>query len=318
MTNSSALTSIFSTVVRTRNKLYDRGVLKSQRLRGPVLSVGNVAVGGAGKTPFVIMLGRLLKERHICFDVLSRGYGRKSRGVRIVDPDGSPEIYGDEPILIARKLGVPVLVGEHRYDAGLYADQHFGPQLHVLDDGFQHRQLARDYDIVLLTPSDATDSLLPRGRLREPLEAIHRADAVVLPAGFPRDQLPLEGKLLMEVKRGVAPANVSPKPLAFCGIARPENFFAQLRDAGINVAAEMRFRDHHSYSKKDILTLIEMANAHRADGFVTTDKDSINLGPLAINLQPLCVVPATMELLNADSVVGQILSRIAERYQPLA
>jgi tetraacyldisaccharide 4'-kinase len=314
----TALSSIFGAVVGTRNALYERGLLPQQRLKGPVLSIGNITVGGAGKTPFVIMLGELLKRRRIQFDVLSRGYGRKSRGVRLVDPDGAPADFGDEPLLIARKLAVPVVIGEHRYDAGIYADQHFGPQLHVLDDGFQHRQLAREYDIVLVTPGDATDQLLPNGRLREPVSALKRADAVVLTPGTSRDGLPLEGKLVLEIERGIAPDDVPPLPVAFCGIARPDNFFAQLRGAGIELAAEARFRDHHAYSKKDVALLIEMANAHQAGGFITTDKDAINLGPLANGLQPLAIVPATMRLLNAESVLDRILARIAERYRPPA
>lgn len=316
--NGSALSSIFGAVVGTRNALYERGLLPQQRLKGPVISVGNITVGGAGKTPFVIMLGELLKSRHIQFDVLSRGYGRKSRGVRLVDPDGAPADFGDEPLLIARKLGVPVVVGERRYDAGIYADQHFGPQLHVLDDGFQHRQLAREYDIVLVTPRDAKDRLLPAGRLREPVSALRRADAVVLTPGASREGLPLEGKLVLEVERGIAPDNIPPQPLAFCGIARPDNFFAQLRGAGIDLAAEARFRDHHAYSSKDVAMLIELANAHRAGGFVTTDKDAINLGPLTDGLQPLATVPATMRLLNAEAAINRVLAAIAQRYRPPA
>ncbi len=318
MTKSGALSSIFGAAVSARNKLYDRGLLNQQRLRGPVLSVGNIAVGGAGKTPFVIMLGQLLKEQHIRFDVLSRGYGRKTRGVYLVNPEGSAADFGDEPLLISRKLGVPVIVGESRYDAGIYADQHFGPQLHVLDDGFQHRQLSRDYDIVLLTPSDASDRLLPSGRLREPVSALHRADAVVLTPGTSREGLPLEGKLVLEVKRDIALSNVPPHPIAFCGIARPENFFRQLCEHGVEIAAEVSFRDHHSYSREDIATLVEKANANRAGGFVTTEKDAINLGTLADGLRPLCSVPATMRLLNAQQAVAQILATIAERYRPPA
>ncbi len=315
---SAALSSIFGAVVRTRNGLYDRGVLQPQHLKGPVLSVGNIAVGGAGKTPFVITLGQMLKERHILFDVLSRGYGRKWRGVRLVDPDGSPAEYGDEPILIASKLGVPVIVGESRYEAGVYANRHYGAQLHILDDGFQHRQLARDYDVVLVTPTDATDKLLPQGRLREKVHALRRADAIVLTPGTSRDGLPLEGKLVIEIERGIAPEITPPRPVAFCGIARPDNFFAQLRRADIELAAEMRFPDHHQYSSSDIAILIETANAHRAGGFVTTDKDAINLGSLAFSLQPLCVVPATMMIRNGPAVLDQILAKIAERYHPPA
>ena len=131
----------------------------------------------------MLLLGELLKARGVKFDVLSRGYGRQSRGVAWVDPGGSARDFGDEPLLIARRLGVPVMVGEERYQAGVVAESKFGPQLHLLDDGFQHRALARDFDIVLVTPEDARDRLLPAGRLREPLSSLARADAVVLTSG---------------------------------------------------------------------------------------------------------------------------------------
>jgi len=148
--------------------LYDRGFVRPQRLQGSVISVGNISAGGSGKTPFVTLLGDLLKARDIKFDILSRGYGRRSRGVRLVDPGGLPQEFGDEPLLMARKVQVPVIVGEDRCEAGRFAETKFGAQLHLLDDGFQHRALARDFDIVLVTPQDAADQLLPKGRLREP------------------------------------------------------------------------------------------------------------------------------------------------------
>jgi tetraacyldisaccharide 4'-kinase len=158
--------AIYGAVVGARNRLYDRHAIQPRRLRGPVVSVGNISVGGSGKTPFVILLGELLKQCGVKFDVLSRGYRRKTRGVMQVDPAGESSTYGDEPLLIARRLEIPVVLGEDRYQAGVFAEQKFGSQLHLLDDGFQHRRLARDFDIVLVTPDDARDSLLPGGRQR--------------------------------------------------------------------------------------------------------------------------------------------------------
>ena len=137
------LAAIYRGVTAARNSLFDRGVLRSRRLNGPVVSVENLSAGGAGKTPFVIALGELLQARGVPFDVLSRGYGRKTRGALIVDPDGSPADFGDEPLLIARRLRVPVIVGESRYEAGKLAEEKFETQLHILDDGFQHRSVAR-------------------------------------------------------------------------------------------------------------------------------------------------------------------------------
>src|SRR5207237_2798261 len=208
---------------------YDRGRLPMRRLEGSTISVGNLSMGGSGKTPFVVVLGNLLKERGIKFDVLSRGYGRSSRGVALVDPAGSPRDFGDEPLLIARRLGVPVVVGEDRYAAGRFAEQKFGPQFHLLDDGFQHRALARDFDIVIVTAADARDRLLPAGRLREPLTSLQRADAVVLTAAAQASDFFLEGKIVWRAPRGILPPKDVPhNPVAFCGIARPESFFVQL------------------------------------------------------------------------------------------
>src|SRR6266849_1253925 len=190
------LSALYGAVVAGRNALYEHGVLRSRRLQGSVISVGNVSTGGSGKTPFVILLGELLKARDIKFDVLSRGYGRGSRGVLLVDPGGLPRDFGDEPLLIARKLQAPVIVGEDRHEAGRFAEERFGAQMHLLDDGFQHRGLARDFDIVLVTPEDARDHLLPAGRLREPLSALRRADAVVLTSGAVPESFPLDGKIV--------------------------------------------------------------------------------------------------------------------------
>jgi tetraacyldisaccharide 4'-kinase len=300
-------------MVRARNALYERGVLRAQRLQGPVVSVGNLSAGGSGKTPFVLLLGELLKARGIKCDVLSRGYGRTSKGVRLVDPAGLPQEFGDEPLLIARKLQVPVIVGEDRYEAGRFAEAKFGLQLHLLDDGFQHRALARDFDIVLVTPQDAGDRLLPAGRLREPLGSLRRADAVVLTSGAAAESFPLQGKLLWRVRRGIVPQNVPPRPVVFCGIARPRNFVLQLRAAQIEPVAEAFYRDHHAYREQDVRELLELKQRSEAGGFVTTEKDAVNLGGYLASLEPLAVVPVKMELTNAANAVDTMLHKIDER-----
>jgi len=307
------LASIYGAGVRLRNGLYERRLLKPTRLAGPVISVGNLSVGGSGKTPFVLLLGELLKQRAIRFDVLSRGYGRQTRGVLLVDPAGSARDFGDEPLLISRRLGVPVVVGEDRFAAGQFAEQRFGAQLHILDDGFQHRALARDFDIVLVTAEDARDRLLPAGRLREPLKSLARADAVVLTSGASPETFPLEGKRVWRVRRGILAQNVPSRPVVFCGIARPKNFLLQLRTAGIEPVAEALFRDHHSYTESDIRDLQQLLRRSEADGFVTTEKDAINLGGFFSALQPLAVVPVRMELVEAANAVDTMLRSIEER-----
>jgi tetraacyldisaccharide 4'-kinase len=307
------LSGIYGGVVRARNELYERGLLRSQRLQGPVVSVGNLSAGGSGKTPFVILLGELLKARGIKFDVLSRGYGRRSRGVRLVDPAGLPQQFGDEPLLLARKLQVPVVVGEDRYDAGRFAEAKFGAQLHLLDDGFQHRALARDFDIVLVMPQDANDRLLPAGRLREPLHSLRRADAIVLASGASAEAFSVDGKQLWRVRRGIVPINIPSRPIVFCGIARPQNLVLQLRAANIEPVAEAFYRDHHAYSEKDIRDLRELKQRSEAVGFVTTEKDAVNLGGYLSALAPLAVVPVKMELSDAANALDTMLHKIGER-----
>jgi tetraacyldisaccharide 4'-kinase len=301
------LGTIFGMAVAARNLLYDRQLLPVRRLEGPVVSIGNLSVGGSGKTPFLILLGELLKRRGINFDVLSRGYGRRTRGVLQVDPGGSAAEFADEPLLIARKLGVPVVLGEERYQAGLFAEKKFGAQLHLLDDGFQHRALARDLDIVLVTPEDARDRLLPAGRLREPLSSLGRAHAIVLTNGASVQSFPAQGKLVWRVRRGIIPKNVPSRPVAFCGIARPQNFLLQLRTAGVEPSAEAIFRDHHRYTEKDVGDLLKLRESSEANGFITTEKDAINLGGYLSALENLTVVPVKMDLVEATNAVDTML-----------
>ena len=299
--------------MQARNALYDRGIVQSRKVQGPVVSIGNLSVGGSGKTPFVLLLGELLKAREVPFDILSRGYGRKNRGIARVDPAGSARDFGDEPLLLARRLSVSVIVSEDRYEAGRFAEKTFGPQLHLLDDGFQHRALARDFDIVMVTPEDARDRLLPAGRLREPVTSLSRADAVVLTSGASPDSFPLQGKLLWRVRRGISLKNVPTRPIVFCGIARPQSFLLQLRTAGVEPAAQALYRDHHAYTERDIHDLLKLRQQSDADGFVTTEKDAINLAGFLAALQPLAVIPVKMELVDAANAVDTMMRMIAER-----
>jgi tetraacyldisaccharide 4'-kinase len=307
------LAALYGAAVRARTELYDRRALTLSHLQGPVVSIGNLTVGGSGKTPFLILLGELLKEHSILFDVLSRGYRRMTTGVVPVDPLGAPREYGDEPLLIARKLGVPVIVGEDRYAAGRLGEEKFGPRLHLLDDGFQHRRLAREFDIVLATSSDARDSLLPTGRLREPLSSLRRADAVVLTNDMPGDGLRLGRQQVWRVTRDIVAPQTKEPCLAFCGIARPQNFIAQLRAAGVMLAGTRSFRDHHRYSAEDVRQLLRLRKQHGATAFVTTEKDAVNLDGHLEALQPIHVVPVRMRLHNAPAVLQFILATVSER-----
>lgn len=305
------LSAIFASGVAARNALYDRQWLTVRALSRPVVSVGNISVGGSGKTPFVIALGTLLKEQGIAFDVLSRGYGRASGETLIVDPEGSPERFGDEPLLIARKLQVPVIVGADRYEAGLLAEQKISSRLHILDDGFQHRRLRRDFDIVLLQPADLEDTLLPLGRLRESLAALRRADAVVLPSGVTP---PVGDALVWRAERNVVPPITAMKRvIAFCGIARPQQFFAALQQSGIDIAETVNFSDHHRYHQRDIDRLLQTQARHAAQGFITTEKDAINLGPLRIQLRSFETAGLELRLEDGQAAIASLLEALKER-----
>jgi tetraacyldisaccharide 4'-kinase len=310
------LAGLYGAGTALRNALFDRGVLPSRRLQQPVVSVGNLSVGGSGKTPFVIALGELLKARGIRFDVLTRGYRRKTRGVLVVETNGKAADFGDEPLLIGRRLGVPVIVGESRYAAGRLAELKFQPQLHILDDGFQHRSLARDFDVVLMTKRDFDDTLLPSGQLREPLSSLRRADAIVLPRDLSAsaiESFAQQGRFIWRIQREIVVRAAPVAPIVFCGIARPQQFFAQVRAAGITPAAEIEFRDHHTYEKRDIGRLLAMLGKLGAGGFLTTEKDAVNLGSSQADLKPLAIVRLQFTLDQPADVVDAILARIEDR-----
>lgn len=308
------LSSIYGAAVRTRNELYDHGLLTQRRLRGPVVSVGNLSAGGSGKTPFVILLGEALREQGVKFDVLSRGYGRKSHGVLQVDANGSAEEFGDEPLLIARRIGCPVIVGESRLAAGQFAERQFGSQLHILDDGFQHRSLARDLDVVLLTEKDVHDQLLPTGRLREPLSSLARADEIILMGD---DKAPaVAASKARRVKRDIVIDNPPKRAVVFCGIARPEALVEQLRRRGIAPAAQKFYYDHHRYSSTDIQELTRLRNQHGADGFITTEKDVVNLGKLISDLGQVTVARVAMQFDPADALDAML--RVIAGLRPAA
>jgi tetraacyldisaccharide 4'-kinase len=315
---------MYGAAVSLRNRWYKDGTLHSRKLQWPVVSVGNLRVGGSGKTPFVVHLGELLQAAQFPFTVLSRGYGRARGGVHLVDESGSARDFGDEPLLMARKLGVPVVVGADRFAAGEFAEKqfaHLAPAhgkhwLHVLDDGFQHRALARDFDIVLLTPEDAHDVLLPAGRLREPLSALQRADAIVLPAGADPSSFPLKGKPVWWVERGldIGGQPLPPRVIVFSGIARPERFAADLRTIGIEVVAEKRYRDHYRYLPSDADALKRLSQQHGIP-LATTEKDEMNLRAAGLweTLGPVRAFAVRLRLQEPQAALSTMLGVIAER-----
>lgn len=304
------LSAIFGAGIALRNALYDHRVFQVKELARPVVSIGNISVGGSGKTPFVIALGQLLAGHGIAFDVLSRGYGRTSTEIAAVDANGSPAQFGDEPLLIARKLQAPVIVGADRYQAGLLAEQKFSTKLHLLDDGFQHRRLHRDFDIVLLPAEDQEGSLLPTGRLREPLTALERADTVVL-TDSPRRQP--QAKSIWHARRVIELPAAAGKAISFSGIARPRQFIEGLKSSKLEIVGTLTFRDHHRYDQRDIDRLLDLKKQAHADSFITTEKDLINLGTLSPQLSPLLTAMLRIEFESPQQAVIEIIKTIEQR-----
>lgn len=279
--------------LRAKDALRAAGVLRIQRLERPVVSIGSLSAGGAGKTPVVIALAKMLKERGWWVDVLSRGYGRAGGRVERVEP-GLPERalrFGDEPVLIAETAGVPVWVGGSRFAAGAAAETDGGRQngVHLLDDGFQHRRLARTLDVVLVSSEDLEDALLPAGNRREPLSALRRADIVIVTE---EDRPLVEPRLRRLVKPSASVWSIrrtlelsaellreATPCVAFCGIARPAGFFAMLREQELPLVAEITFPDHYKYTVGDVSRLVESCHLGGGGAFVTTEKDAVKIGP---------------------------------------
>jgi tetraacyldisaccharide 4'-kinase len=322
------LTPLYRIGLALRERRLRSGAEPVQRLRLPVIGVGNLSTGGAGKTPLTIALARALTARGFHVDVLSRGYGRNERDPARVRADGSAAEFGDEPLLIAREPDVPVYVAPRRYDAGVLAEAQLPPGargVHILDDGFQHRQLFRDVDILLLSRADLEDRLLPAGNLREPLSAMHRASVLAIPA----DDEELERYLLQplgsrgssegphwagpvwRLRRRMDVPEISRPVLAFCGIARPEQFFHGLEAAGLGVAARRVFRDHHRYTAADLVRLAAQAKSAGAGALLTTEKDAVRLAGLRA-LLPLVTVGLRTEIEDEISAMEWLMDRIAE------
>jgi len=280
------LGTIYAAIVRRRRERYARRPDLRQRLRRPVVSIGNLAVGGRGKTPMTAYVARTLLEMGERPAVLSRGYGRRDRpdGVVVVrDPDGiraDLSRAGDEPLMLARQLsGVSVLTSPDRYIAGRLAEHHLGATVHVLDDGFQHLQLDRDVDLVIVAREDiARPRTLPFGRLREPLDTLIAADAILAAD----DDVAIEPQgpelPVFRVRRAPLPTPPDERPaVAVAGIAHPRRFFDELRASGWNLAAMLPFRDHHQYSAREWGRIVRTARSSGAARIVTTEKDELRL-----------------------------------------
>lgn len=288
-----------------RLQAYHRRWLTVKRLPCRVISIGNLTLGGTGKTPMVEAVANLLRQEGLRVGILSRGYGGSSRAALSVVSDGekcllSPDVAGDEPVLLAERLpGVPVLVGRNRYAAGMLAVERFSVEVIVLDDGFQHVQLARDLDILLLDASRPLGNgrLFPRGDLRERPTALARAHATVFtrwnpdsthssaapklppltPPIFYSQHQPLDLRVLNDGQILPLTALKGRRILAFCGIGAPDHFRQTLQRLEAEVVTCMTFPDHHPFARSEIEPLVQKAKDWGAEILVTTEKDGVRL-----------------------------------------
>lgn len=318
------LVPLYAAGVGAKNLAYERGWARQKRLQGPVISIGNLSVGGSGKTPLTIRVAQLLRERGIAVDVLSRGYGRRSNAIEKVRPEGSAEEFGDEPLLITRTSGIPVFVGANRYCAGMMAEAAAaGPMVHLLDDGFQHMQLARDVDIVALHRSDFRERLLPAGRLREGFKSLSRAQIIAMR----EEDRDLEGELrgrgcarpIWWMERRLEVPAAGPV-VAFCAIAREDEFFSELRYQGVAVAAMRAWGDHHRYTEGDIVELIELRRQHGAEAFLTTEKDWVRLTLEQMRklerTAPVRAAKLVVRLLDEAAAIEQLCELLPMNWRP--
>ena len=309
----------YGAVAALRNRLYDAGWLDAARVPAHVVSVGNLAVGGTGKTPTALWLAERLAARGLRTGIVARGYRKRRRGVVIVGEDGrplvDPEEGGDEAVLLARRFAGPVVTGERRAEAAAVACARFALDALVLDDGFQHRALVRDADLVLVSGETVGAWPLPAGPLREPLEGLARARALLAldgPAGAPRSRPLFRGRLVATaLVHVVADRAWQEEPLAalrgarvvaVAGVARPERFLATLAEAGARVERMLRFPDHHAYRAADAARIAAAAG----EGFVvTTEKDLVKLG----RIPGLRAVRVSLEVDDAERLVDLLLAR---------
>ncbi len=313
----------------------------AHRLQRPAISVGNISTGGRGKTPVVAALARLLVEWGERPAILSRGYGRRVRedGVVVVS-DGvhlhaDVDRAGDEPLLLARDApGAAVFVSEQRSIAGVLAEHHFGCTVHILDDGFQHLDLARDIDLVIVTRGDLDDHMFPIGKLREPVGVLASADAVIVedeeqvPSTLSARSEPAREPVGHHARFQLVRSIGSPVPLdadrpcpsserdvfAVSAIARPERFTQSLMATGWNVGGSMAFGDHHRFTRADLERVAASAAASGARIIVTTAKDAMRLlvhRPFPFTL-PIAYVPLSVSVEPRDAFESWLRERLAQ------
>ncbi len=339
----AGLATGYSFGVRFRLALYRTGYLTSRRLRTMTISVGNITVGGTGKTPLVEYLASALSGQGYKVAILTRGYGRKHPRRRQLVSDGEKvlddvHLTGDEPLLLAKHLpGVIVVADAHRYEAGRWVEQRYAPDLIILDDGFQHLALERDLDLLII---DALDPFggqqpLPLGRLREPLSEMRRASAIVITHAdrpFNQEELTtsiealagdkpvfyayreITGLLNPRSEETVLPQRLERRRVAvFCAIGQPMRFVEDVSHFGARVVVQRAFPDHHFFSPSDLHRIYAQARRAGAEWILTTEKDWMRLRSRDLPTDPpLWIVQSELRLVDEARFMSFILRRVME------
>lgn len=317
---------VYGVGVWVRATLYQRGLFKTRQLPCRVISVGNITLGGTGKTPLVAALAKVLRKKGMHVGILSRGYKGLKEKTGGVLSDGTkiylnPAEAGDEPVMLAKMLsGIPVLVGKKRYQMGMYAHERFSIDVLILDDGFQHLGIKRDVNIALIDSCRGFGNgrLLPRGPLREPLRCLRRASMLILTKAKPSQPLDeIEGVLrshapavpfyhsrykpvsFVEASAGkvLPPQFIQGKKIfAFAGIADPGYFVYLLQSLGADVLSELHFPDHHPYTPEDVRMISQYRD--KVDLFVTTEKDYVKLREIPLDDIPIFVLTIEQEIVE--------------------
>jgi tetraacyldisaccharide 4'-kinase len=319
---------VWGALSAVRARAYAGGLLPAVRLRGPVISVGNLSVGGNGKTPVVARIAAVLRDAGRPVAILSRGYGGDFDGDALIVADGQrvladARLAGDEPVMLAQELpGVVVAVGPRRDAVGQAVEARFGPRVHVLDDGFQHLRLRRDLDLLCLDPRDLEDHPLPTGRLREWPSAAARADLVLLTGGDDLPEAAVQGTALalgahrthrvtrrltgFLDERGNTVA-APRRPFLLAAIARPERFLRDAAKAGASPVGHRFFRDHHRFLPEELSAVAAAAVAALADAVLTTAKDLVRLDPARLGL-PVRVLAFEAEISDEPRFWERVLA----------
>lgn len=334
---------LYAWIMTLRSWCYRTGILKTSHLPLPVISIGNITVGGTGKTPVTAHIAQLLLEKGLRVVVLSRGYGGSLEGQCAVVSDGvtlfeQPDACGDEPYLLASTVpGLAVVIGSNRYQAGLLALERLKPDVFLLDDGFQHIRLHRDVNILLLdcTSPFGNGKVLPAGPLREPLSALQRAD-LVIHTRCAEEQQPsatIRGSIASckagyrlgrfyryESGTELAREQLGSEPVIACaGIAHPSSFFNGLKEIGIVPCTTVALPDHVSYSAEQVASLNQLAKEHKACWLLTTEKDAVKLAQRNDLLDGLIVVAVGLELdFKDEQALRQTLDNLLFKGRPPA